>query len=81
MKSSLQSLGNQLQTIENYLQKFEEKYKKCCMYKSPRKKVEPNISPRFRFEPGRNGDIGNFVPSIACLKQIKPDECVIILFL
>lgn len=31
-------------------------------------------SPRFRFEPGSYSGPGAFVPSIACLKQVRPDE-------
>ena len=33
-----------------------------------------NISPKYRFEPGSYGDVGNFSPSIACLKQKDKDD-------
>ena len=32
------------------------------------------VTPQFRFEPGSYGDIGQFVPSIACLKQFGPNN-------
>ena len=50
-----------------------KKYKKCCYGKEGDQKQQ-NFSPRFRFEPGTYGDVGNFVPSIACFKEIRPEE-------
>lgn len=32
------------------------------------------LSPRFRFEPGSYGGPGAFMPSIACLEQVRPNE-------
>ena len=53
-----------------------KKYKKCCLRTARQQDVaaKRNISPKFRFEPGTYGAAGSFVPSIACLKQITPDE-------
>lgn len=48
-----------------------KKYKKCCLRKS---KEAGKLSPRFRFEPGSYGGPGAFMPSIACLKQVRPDD-------
>lgn len=54
------------------------KFKRCCLGKgappSPQGKREEGSSPRFRFEPGSYGGPGGFVPSIACLKQARPNE-------
>jgi hypothetical protein len=54
------------------------KFKKCCLGtstpQSPKVKQEEGSSPRFRFEPGSYGGPGGLVPSIACLKQARPDE-------
>lgn len=50
-----------------------KKFKKCCLGSN----VEASavgLSPRFRFEPGSYGGPGAFMPSIACLKQVRPDE-------
>jgi hypothetical protein len=51
-----------------------KKYKNCCMNSVPPHKSEPTISGRFRFDPGSYGDVGAFMPSIACLQQMQPDE-------
>lgn len=55
-----------------------KKYKRCCLGKGvpqgPKVKREEGSSPRFRFEPGSYGSPGGFAPSIACLKQARPNE-------
>lgn len=51
-----------------------KKYKKCCLGKVEATAPEQAPSPRFRFEPGSYGGPGRLVPSIACLKQVRPDE-------
>ena len=51
-----------------------KKYKKCCMNNPSTVSGHDNRSARFRFEPGSYGDIENFTPSIACLKEIAPDQ-------
>ena len=53
-----------------------KKYKKCCLRNAQQEEVvaKRNISPKFRFEPGTYGAVGSLVPSIACLKQIGPEE-------
>ena len=48
-----------------------KKYKKCC-YNKGEEKIQQEHSPRYRFEPGTYGDIGNYFPSIACFKEITP---------
>jgi hypothetical protein len=47
------------------------KFKKCCL-RSDEESAE--LSPRFRFEPGSYGGPGAFMPSIACLKQVRLDD-------
>jgi len=48
------------------------KYKNCCISKeSDRHKEFKEI---FKFEPGTYGDVGNYMPSLACLRAIKKDE-------
>jgi len=49
------------------------KYKKCCMSKN-RESAKRSAGRGFRFEPGSYGDLGSFVPSIACLKAVSEDE-------
>lgn len=55
-----------------------KKFKRCCLGKSepppPDTSSERALSPRFRFESGSYSGPGGFVPSIACLKQVRPDE-------
>jgi hypothetical protein len=51
-----------------------KKYKRCCLGRSGQTAPGGGLSPRFRFEPGSYGAPGGFVPSIACLKQVRPDE-------
>ena len=48
-----------------------KKYKKCCLGNS---RNEVPLPQKFRFESGSYGDVGAFLPSIACLKLVKPDE-------
>ncbi len=50
-----------------------KKYKKCCLISLQGKRNQQHISPKFSFEPGSYGDVGNFTPSISCLKQAGPD--------
>src|SRR6185295_9406192 len=51
-----------------------KKYKRCCLGQGEKAAPEKSLSPRFRFEPGSYGGPGAFMPSIACLKQVRPDE-------
>ena len=51
-----------------------KKYKKCCYNKISVETAENNIKPKFKFEPGSYGDVGNFMPSIACLKQTNTND-------
>jgi len=51
-----------------------KKFKKCCLAHSHIKQDGQSISPKFRFEPGSYGDIGNYAPSIACQKHISKDN-------
>ena len=51
-----------------------KKYKACCMQKSQPAETERMVTPQFRFKPGSYGDVGQFVPSIACLKQLAPNN-------
>src|SRR5262245_22094438 len=55
-----------------------KKFKRCCLDRgvppSPKVKQDEGPSPRFRFEPGSYGGPGGYVPSIACLKQARPNE-------
>ncbi|MFQ5906727.1 MAG: SEC-C metal-binding domain-containing protein [bacterium] len=50
------------------------KYKRCCMDGSGQEGTQPHLSPRFRFEPGSYGDVGSFIPSIACLEQTASNK-------
>jgi len=50
-----------------------KKFKKCCLGRNEEAGAAAP-SPRFRFEPGSYGGPGAFMPSIACLKQVRPDE-------
>ncbi len=51
-----------------------KKYKAWCMQKSQPAETERMVTPQFRFKPGSYGDVGQFVPSIACLKQLAPNN-------
>ena len=51
-----------------------KKYKVCCMHKPQPDEPEKKVTPQFRFMPGSYGDIGQFVPSIACLKQLSSND-------
>ena len=44
------------------------------MKKSPREKTRQHLSPRFRFQSGSYGDVGSFMPSIACQEQIASNK-------
>jgi len=48
-----------------------KKYKKCCFDKESAFDETKQDKPKFKFEPGSYGDVGNFMPSIACMKQNK----------
>jgi hypothetical protein len=50
-----------------------KKYKKCCISKVT-ENDDDELKELYRFEPGSYGDIGSFMPSLACLKQIRKDE-------
>ena len=50
-----------------------KKYKKCCISKVA-EIDDDNVKILYRFEPGTYGDVGSFMPSLACLKQIRKDE-------
>ena len=53
-----------------------KKYKKCCIDKPVN--FEQSTKPKggFQYKAGSYGDIGNFMPSIACLKQEREDEWI-----
>jgi hypothetical protein len=46
-----------------------KKYKKCCLNKKSAFHKEHDQYPKFQYEPGSYGDVGNFMPSIACMKK------------
>jgi hypothetical protein len=57
------------------------KLKRCCQSKAssetpPSRAAAPiaRTGGKFRFEPGSYGGKGMFAPSIACLKQVRPDD-------
>ena len=50
-----------------------KKFKNCCFGKKSTFHKEEGKHPKFKFEPGSYGDIGNFMPSIACMKEYKND--------
>ena len=50
-----------------------KKYKNCRDGKASAFQEPKSEQPRFKFEPGSYGDIGNFMPSIACMKRDKND--------
>jgi hypothetical protein len=50
-----------------------KKYKKCCISKDTGDDKN-KFKELYRFEPGSYGDVGSFMPSLACLKQIRRDE-------
>jgi len=51
-----------------------KKYKKCCILKA-HEDHDSDLKELYRFEPGSYGDVGSFMPSLACLKQIRTNEC------
>jgi len=52
-----------------------KKYKKCCFGKEGHDaKVE--VKSKYRFEAGSYGEIGNFMPSIACLKLTQNGDWI-----
>jgi len=50
-----------------------KKYKKCCLNKDTTQKRD-KFTTTYRFEVGSYGDTGNFMPSITCLRSIKPNK-------
>ena len=50
-----------------------KKYKKCCITKVV-ENYENELEELYRFEPGSYGDVGSYMPSLACLKQVRKDE-------
>ncbi len=52
-----------------------KKYKKCCLSKDA-ENTKTEFKTKYRFEPGSYGDVGNFMPSLACLKQTQNDEWI-----
>jgi len=52
-----------------------KKYKKCCLSKDA-ENTKKEFKTIYRFEPGSYGDVGNFIPSLACLKQTQNDEWI-----
>lgn len=50
-----------------------KKYKKCCLSKDTKEK-DSDFKTIYRFEAGSYGDVGNFTPSLACLKLTRKDE-------
>ena len=50
-----------------------KKFKKCCISKNDSVKIN-EFKARYRFESGSYGDVGVFMPSIACLKQVQIDK-------
>ncbi len=51
-----------------------KKYKACCLVRPAQQGSPRPHSGRFRFEPGSYGGPGIYVPSIACLKEVRPDQ-------
>lgn len=51
-----------------------KKFKKCCMQTGKTEQSELDAPARYQFEPGTYGTIGQFMPSIACLK-VTADQC------
>ena len=52
-----------------------KKYKRCCSSKDE-ESTKTEFKTIYRFEPGSYGDVGAFVPSLACLKRTQSDEWV-----
>ena len=50
-----------------------KKYKKCCIVKDAEERNK-EFTELYRFEAGSYGDTGAFMPSLACLKQMRKDE-------
>ncbi len=48
-----------------------KKYKRCCMGAGTEPRSGEMASPRFLFEPGTYGAPGEFLASIACLKEVS----------
>lgn len=53
-----------------------KKYKKCCIDKPNNFERSTKPNGGFRFKSGSYGDTGNFMPSIACLKQERENEWI-----
>jgi len=52
-----------------------KKYKKCCLGKADQD-TAPEFQSRYRFEAGSYGDVGSYMPSIACLKLMRTGEWI-----
>lgn len=50
-----------------------KKYKNCCLAKDDND-TKNQLKTNYRFEAGSYGDVGNFTPSLACLKLTGKDE-------
>ena len=49
------------------------KYKKCCWGKNPAD-MKTEFKSKYRFEAGSYGDVGQYMPSIACYKSAPNGE-------
>ena len=52
-----------------------KKYKKCCL-RNEDHDTKTEFKSKYRFEAGSYGDVGNFMPSIACLKLTQNGEWI-----
>ena len=52
-----------------------KKYKKCCLGKADQDTTS-EFQSRYRFEAGSYGDVGTYMPSIACLKLMRSGEWI-----
>lgn len=52
-----------------------KKYKKCCLDNADQDTTS-EFQSKYRFESGSYGDVGSFMPSIACLKLMQSGEWI-----
>jgi len=52
-----------------------KKYKKCCLGNADQDTTS-ELQSKYRFESGSYGDVGSFMPSIACLKLMQSGEWI-----
>lgn len=52
-----------------------KKYKKCCLGNADQDTTS-EFQSKYRFEAGSYGDVGSFMPSIACLKLMQSGEWI-----